>query len=226
MCGRFAQQTDIQKLARLFKAVLKLESLEPRYNIAPTAVAAVIRIAHPQAGRTLEALRWGLIPSWAKDPAIGNRLANARAETVAEKPSFRSAFRKQRCLVPVNGFYEWKQDTKPKQPFYFSLKDSQPFALAALWEYWEPKEAKGENVQTFTLITTSSNEVLQPIHDRMPVILDEKDYEAWLNPAQQDVEKLKGYLKPFASEEMQSWKVSTRVNHVGNEGPQCVWKYE
>jgi putative SOS response-associated peptidase YedK len=224
MCGRFAQQTDIQKLARLFKASLKLESLETRYNIAPTAMAAVVRVPRAQNNRTLEALKWGLVPSWAVDPAIGNRLANARAETIAEKPSFRIAFQKQRCLVPVDGFYEWKQDTKPKQPFYFSMKDGQPFALAGLWEYWEPKTGDGGAILSFTLITTSPNEVLQPIHDRMPVILGEKDFDAWLDPALQDVEKLKGCLKPFPAGGMQTWMVSTRVNRVGNEGPECVEK--
>jgi putative SOS response-associated peptidase YedK len=224
MCGRFAQQTDIQKLAQLFKAHLKLESLEPRYNIAPAAMAAVIRLIPRQAGRTLETLKWGLVPSWAKDPAIGNHLANARAETVADKPSFHSAFQKQRCLVPVDGFYEWKQDTKPKQPFYFSMKDGQPFALAGLWEYWQPKTGESDSLESFTLITTTPNEVLQPIHDRMPVILDEKDFDTWLDPVLQDVEKLQEYLKPFPAGSMQAWKVSPRVNQVKNEGSDCVRK--
>ncbi len=226
MCGRFAQKTKPKNLAKKFQIVLKvgLESIKPRFNIAPSSLVPCIRVPFNETKPVMETLKWGLVPSWAKDPAIGFKLANARAETMAEKPSFRSAFKKQRCLVPADGFYEWDQKTKPKQPFYFYMKNEEPFCLAGLWEFWKPKDGKGEPIQSFTLITTEANSILAPVHDRMPVILEEKDFEAWLDPRNQDVEKLKQFLKPFPASQMASYPVSLYMSNTRNEGPQCLGK--
>lgn len=216
--------TLFEDLAKQFKAVQRFPSVEPRYNIAPTAMVGVIRIPHQEKERVLESLKWGLIPSWAKDPAIGNSLANARGETVAEKPSFRSAFKKQRCVVPADSYFEWVQTTKPKQPYCFATKDEKPFGIAGLWEYWKPKDGGGDPVQSFTLITTNPNSLGKLVHDRMPVILDPGDYEAWLDPDNQDVDQLKKLLKPCPATKMISFPVSTFVNSTRNQGPQCIEK--
>jgi len=227
MCGRFVQTTSAQKLAKQFESVSNLESFEPRYNIAPTATVAVVRISTKSANRVLESLKWGLVPHWAKDPSIGAGMGNARAETVADKPSFRDPFKSQRCLVPVDGFYEWQQSTKPKQPFYFTMKDKKPFALAALWDSWKPKAgapAEWDSIISFTLITTTPNSIMEPVHDRMPVILDEENYDLWLNPNFRDTQILKHFLKPFPTEKMESEAVSTFVNSTKNQGSQCVEK--
>jgi putative SOS response-associated peptidase YedK len=164
-------------------------------------------------------LRWGLIPSWAKDPAMGAKLINARAETVAEKPSFRSAFRHRRCLVVADGFYEWQKQEGKKQPFYFRLQDGQPFAFAGLWESW--KDPNGEVVDSCTILTTEANQLMQPIHDRMPVILASQDYDLWLDPTVQS-EQLQNLLQPFPSEAMVSYPVSTKVNKPTNDTPELV----
>jgi len=222
MCGRFALKTNPKKLAQTIKAVMEpnLEALEPRYNIAPSSTVPVIRYQQNQ--RVMEALKWGLVPSWAKDPSIGFKLANARADSVAEKLSFRTAFKNQRCLVPVDGFYEWNQTTKPKQPHYFFMKNGEPFFLAGLWEFWSEKYGKGGSLTTFTLITTEANAVLSPIHDRMPVILDPENFETWLDPNNHDVEGLKKLLKPYDASRMSTHPVSTFVSNARNEGPQCL----
>jgi putative SOS response-associated peptidase YedK len=221
MCGRFAQATDPAKLAKQFGAEMTREFPAPGYNVAPTALAAVVRIPRTGAGRVLEALKWGLIPSWARDPAIGAQMANARAETAAEKPSFRSAFRKQRCLVPVDGFYEWKKTPSAKHPYYFTLKNGEPFALAGLWEVWKPKEG-GEPVETFTILTTGPNPLMAEVHDRMPVILAPGEYDSWLDPALQDRSKIQALLKSYPAEEMESRAVSTYVNSTRNQGEKCI----
>jgi putative SOS response-associated peptidase YedK len=164
-------------------------------------------------------LRWGLIPSWAGDPRIGNRLINARAETAAEKPSFRSAFRQRRCLVLADGFYEWQRLDGKKQPYYFRMRDSQPFAFAGLWER---SSAQGKAVETCTLLTTEANELLRTIHDRMPVILEPDTYDRWLDPAVQKVELLKPLLHPYRSEAMTGFPVSSLVNNPRNESPKSI----
>lgn len=245
MCGRFALKTPPKSLVKAFPVDIspELESFEPRYNIAPSSTVPVVRYQHTQ--KVMESLKWGLIPNWAKDPSIGFKLANARAETVAEKPSFRSAFKKQRCLVPVDGFYEWNQTTKPKQPHYFFMKDEKPFFIAGLWEVWQQpkvspprrqdaKEGKDIDlgkidkttstgpITTFTLITTEANAVLAKVHDRMPVILDPKDYEAWLDPKNQDIGELQKLLKPYDATKMDSYPVSTFVSNARNQGPDCL----
>jgi putative SOS response-associated peptidase YedK len=168
----------------------------------------------------LAMLRWGPIPSWAKDANIGNRLINARADTVAAKPSFRSAFKRRRCLVPADGFYEWKRDGKVKQPFFIHRKDEEPFAFAGLWERWENPE-DGKEVQSCSLITTEANELMAPIHDRMPVILAESAYDRWLD-LDEPVSDLQSLLKPFPANELAAYPISTYVNSPKNQGPKCI----
>jgi putative SOS response-associated peptidase YedK len=216
MCGRFTLRTKREDLAKLFDAVIP--EIPPRYNIAPTQEVAAVRAAG--AGRELVNLRWGLIPSWAKDQKIGYRLINARADGVADKPSFRSAFKSRRCLVAADGFYEWqKTATKQKQPYYITLRDGGPFAFAGLWERWHGGDG---DIQSCTIVTTDANELMRPLHDRMPVILDAKDYAMWLDPTPRPKEELLSLLKPFPSDAMQAVPVSTTVNNPKNQGPQCI----
>ncbi len=191
-----------------------------RYNIAPTQNVAAVRLRSEQHTRELVFLRWGLIPRWAKDTKIGNSLINGRADTVAEKPSFRSAFKHRRCLVIADGFYEWKKQGTKKQPFYFQLKDGEPFAFAGLWESWSPPD--GEKIESCALLTTEANEVVSPVHDRMPVILQKEDYEIWLDPAVQERERLQPLLAPYPSGQMKAYPVSTTVNNARNDVAACV----
>ena len=165
-------------------------------------------------------LRWGLIPSWAKDPKIGNQCINAKAETVAEKPSFRAAFKKRRCLVVATGFYEWQVQGRTKQPMWIGLRSKRPFAFAGLWEHWTP--AEGEPLVTCTIITTEPNELMRPIHNRMPAILAPTSYDQWLDPAFQHIEPLKALLRPYLSEELTAYPVSTLVNNPRHDAPQCL----
>jgi putative SOS response-associated peptidase YedK len=164
-------------------------------------------------------LRWGLIPSWADDPTIGNRLINARSETVASKPSFRAAFKNRRCLIPADGFYEWKKEGKTKQPLHIQRKHGLPFAFAGLWEEWE---RENEIIQSCTIITTEANELMAEFHDRMPVILDAKHYELWLDPEVHDPNLLEPLLRPYPSEELVVHAVGSLVNNPRNEDPRCV----
>ena len=169
-------------------------------------------------------LHWGLIPSWAKDPKMGAKLINARAETVAEKPAFRTAFRQRRCLVLADGFYEWQtqENKKQKQPYYIRLNDWQPFAFAGLWERWQ--DAEGEVIESCTLLTTEANELMCPIHNRMPVILDPKDYDVWLDPEVKQADVLQSLLHPYASEKMTAYPVSKAVNKPSNDTAECIEK--
>lgn len=219
MCGRFTQSQTAQKIAQAFQ-VDNVASLTPRYNIAPTQPVATILQTKDDANRQFKMLRWGLIPSWAKDAKMGSRLINARAETVSEKPSFRSAFKQRRCLVLTDGFYEWQQQEKNKQPFYFRVRDGEPFAFAGLWERW--KDAEGEEIQSCTILTTEANEIMRSIHDRMPVIIDAKDYDAWLDPQVQKSDYVQSLLRPYLAEEMTVYAVSTLVNKRNNDSPECI----
>ncbi|MEX1223648.1 MAG: SOS response-associated peptidase [Pirellulales bacterium] len=241
MCGRYTLRTPLNQLVRQFALPFDAGSsteYTPRYNIAPTQQAAMIRQVaasqrgggtgetaspeHPAAERELAFLRWGLIPSWAKDPAIGNRMINARGETVAEKPSFRAAFRRRRCLAAADGYYEWRAGTKPKQPIHFHLTDHEPFALAGLWEYWEPPDG-GPPIESFTIITTDANRTAAAYHDRMPAILLAEDYARWLDPQFTDTTALAAMIRPLPDEiPLHADAVSTYVNKPGNEGPQCL----
>ena len=207
MCGRMTLKTTGESLAEAFD-LDEIPDLLPRYNIAPTQLVAAIR--RDDAGRRrLARLRWGLVPFWAKDLKIGNQLINARSETIAEKPAFRSAFKKRRCIVPVDGFYEWKKLPKTKQPYLIGRRDKRPFAIAGLWESWTSPE--GEVVETCTLLTTESNELIRELHNRMPVILVPRDIDVWLDPARSP-EDLKQLLSPAPAAEMAMVAVSQRVN--------------
>jgi putative SOS response-associated peptidase YedK len=217
MCGRFTLRAAASVIAEQFALFDALE-LEPRYNIAPSQPLAAVRLS-PQGQRELAWLRWGLVPRWAKEPSIGNRLINARAETVAAKPAFRDAFRHRRCLVVADGFFEWQGSGRGKQPYFIHRRDDRPFAFAALWESWSP--AEGSSLETCTLITGEPNAVTRPIHDRMPVILAPDDYARWLDP-QQPVEELQSLLAPFAAEAMEAWPVSPLVNSPANDDPRCI----
>jgi putative SOS response-associated peptidase YedK len=188
----------------------------PRYNIAPSQPVGVIVRGQNATKPEFRLMGWGLIPSWAKDPSIGAKLINARSETVTEKPSFRAAFKYRRCLIPADGFYEWKKTQRgAKQPFYFSMADNAVFAFAGLWESWN-------DIETCTILTTSANSLLQPIHDRMPVILSSEDYGRWLDPNIQGGKVLLDLLRSFPDEPMQAIPVSTRVNSAKNDDALCI----
>lgn len=218
MCGRFTQ-AQIAELDREIFKLLEMPALEPRYNIAPTQDAGVIR-QRPNGERVMHLLRWGLIPAWAKDPAIGNRMINARAETATTKPAFEKPFRRQRCVVPVDGFYEWKKTKEGKQPFYICRRDGGPLAFAGLWDRWQgPSD---DAVDSFTILTTTPNALVAPIHNRMPVILASHTIDDWLDTARRDVEQLQELLRPYPEEEMTAYPVSRYVNKPSNEGPECV----
>jgi len=195
--------------------------LEPRYNVAPTQLVAIVRLRPNDPQRTLVFAKWGLIPSWAKDRSVGPKLINARAETVAEKPAFRAAFKYRRCLIPADGFYEWKrQPKKGKQPYLITAADGEPFAFAGLWEHW--KSPDDEVIESCAILTTDSNELVRALHDRMPVIVQEKDYDLWLDPDVKDPKLLKPLLQSYPSDRMRSRPVSTRVNKADYDAPDCV----
>jgi len=219
MCGRFTLFEADKVLSREF-GVAGILPLSPRYNIAPSQPVAAVRAAPAGTGRELALLRWGLIPSWSKEPAIGNRLINARSETVQEKPSFRTAFKRRRCLIPANGFYEWQKRERGKQPYYIRMRDSHPFAFAGLWDRWEGGEEGA--VETCTILTTAANAVLAPIHDRMPVILPPGEYARWLDPSLKDPDSLTSLLAPFPTEEMDAFPVSPRVNAPSVNDAGCI----
>ena len=219
MCGRFTLNQTAAALAQAFN-LEAVPDLASQYNIAPTQMVATVVHKSESDKCQFQQLRWGLIPSWAKDSGIGAKLINARAETAAEKPSFRSAFKHRRCLVLADGFYEWQRQQHKKQPFYFRLQNGQPFAFAGLWEKWQ--SPSGEEITSCTILTTTANEVLQPIHDRMPVILAASDYNLWLDPQQQQPEVLQQLLRPYPSSAMTSYPVSTLVNKPQHNTPECI----
>ena len=216
MCGRFSQ-AQIAELDREVFKLLSIPSLPPRFNVAPTQEVAVVRQPGAADERSLDLLRWGLIPYWAKDPSIGNRMINARAESVADKPAFRDSFRERRCLVPSNGFYEWSKTEHGKQPYYVRVLGGKLFAFAGLWDRW--RDSSGDVRETFTIITTEPNELLRPVHNRMPVILAPQDYDRWLASDPADLTTL---LRPYPSEQMSYYPVSRYVNSPDNEGPECI----
>jgi len=219
MCGRFTLITSAEVVAEQFQ-LIEVPSLSPRYNVAPTQPVAAVRPSPGNGGRELVLLRWGLIPFWAKDSAIGSRMINARSETVAQKPAFRAAFRRRRCLVPADGFYEWQRQERGKQPFYIRLDDEKPFAFAGLWEHWEGPDEN--TIDSCTVLTTEPNDLIRLLHNRMPVILAPKDYDLWLDPGVQEAELLQPLLRPYPSENMIAYPISTWVNSPSNEGPQCI----
>ena len=208
-------------LADLFELV-DVPQVTPRYNIAPTQPAPAVRAEREVKARRFDLLHWGLIPSWAKDPGIGSRMINARAETVASKPAFRSALRYRRCLVPADGFYEWKkiEGQKRKQPYYIHMPNRRPFAFAGLWEHWE--SADGSEIDSCTIITTEPNKLMQSLHNRMPVILHPKDYAKWLDPELQKPDKFESLLIPCSGDDLACYPVSTAVNNPSNDTPACT----
>lgn len=217
MCGRFARRTPAKTLAREFQ-VGEMPDIEPRYNIAPTQ--DILSIRRTDEGREAAMLKWGLVPAWAKDVSIGAKLINARSETVTEKPSFREAFKKRRCIIPADGFYEWQRTGGKKQPYFFRMQDEHPFGFAGLWEKW--KAIDGQVLETCTILTTEANEVLQPVHDRMPVILHPDDYELWLDTDLRKLDLAKELLRPFPASEMIAYPVSPSINSPLNQGAQLV----
>lgn len=217
MCGRFTLSQPTDAIASAFN-IAQIPPLEPRYNIAPTQLIPSI-LSAPGGEKQLQMLRWGLIPSWAKDAKIGAKLINARAETVSEKPSFKAAFKRRRCLIVADGFYEWQRQEKQKQPYYFRLQNAQLFAFAGLWEQW--KSPDEDIINSCTILTTEANDLLRPIHDRMPVILESKDYGLWLDSEAQQPQ-LQQLLRPYQANLMTSYTVSTKVNNPKNNTPECI----
>ncbi|MFN2378140.1 MAG: SOS response-associated peptidase [Candidatus Binatia bacterium] len=214
MCGRLVLTTPADAIAAEFAAMTGGLVLRPSYNVAPTQNVVVVR--ETGGTRTLAMLRWGLIPFWAKDPTIASRLINARSETAAEKPSFREAMKKRRCIVPASGFYEWKREGTRKQPWYFHPRSGAGlFAIAGLWESWTDPD--GNIVETCCLLTTAANAVLAPVHDRMPVILGHEDALRWLDPSEKDPGRLADLLAPAAEAVLGGHPVSTAVNNVRND---------
>ena len=217
MCGRYSLIADIQELARQFEFDGTGFEDSPRYNVAPTQ--AVLTVTNRDA-RHAEYMRWGLIPSWAKDASIGNRMINARGETVAQKPSFRNALQRRRCLVLADGFYEWQKVGKGKQPMRIVLKSREPFAFAGLWETWRNPE--GETIRSCTIITTEANDLLRPIHERMPVILPRELEEFWLDGNVTESAALSDVLSPYSDEAMEAYQVSPLVNKATNNSADLI----
>ncbi len=219
MCGRFTLTVDPSIVQLQFSLESIPASFTPRYNIAPTQ--PVLALTN-EGGRDTQMLRWGLIPSWAKDPKIGSKLINARSETLAEKPSFRNAFKRRRCVIFADGFYEWQKGASgSKTPMYIRLNDGQPFLLAGLWEMWKPAEGD-EWLRTCTIITTSANDFMAPIHNRMPVILERPAMDDWLTPGEIDPLDFVPLLQPYDSAAFSAYPVSRAVNSPANESPALI----
>ena len=216
MCGRYTLKSDGRQIAKAF-GLAESPDLSERYNIAPMQNVPIVL---EENGRKLQEMHWGLIPSWADDPSIGSRMINARAETVSEKPSFRSAFKRRRCLIVADGFYEWKKTEGGKQPYYLRLKDGGPFGFAGLWESWNVEG--GEELRSTTIITTEPNEVAAKVHNRMPVILPREFHDVWLDPENGDREELLAMLAPYPAEEMEAYAVSRSVNRPANDYPEVL----
>jgi putative SOS response-associated peptidase YedK len=217
MCGRYALHHPTAELSGYFGVERLAIELTPRYNIAPSQVVAVVR---QRGARSLDACKWGLVPAWAKDPKIGNRMINARAETVAEKPAYKSALKRRRCLIPASGFYEWRHEGETRVPTYIHRQDESPLALAGLWETWQSPE--GEDLHSCTILTTGANEFMAAIHTRMPVILPPSAWEEWLDPKAQELAPLLPLLQPLAGDELASHEVGRQVNAAAFDDPSCI----
>ncbi len=218
MCGRYTLTTPVGTLAEEFGITGPLPEVWPSYNVAPTQ--QVVTVLAEDGMRKLEMLRWGLIPPWADDPEIGSRMINARSETVAEKPSFRRAFKERRCLIPADGFYEWQRTDTGKQPYYVRKKDGRPFAFAGLWESW--KNPEDSEIRSCTILTTDANELVGGIHHRMPVILPPEDYEVWLDSSIREADPLLPLLEPYPPGDMEAYPVSRFVNKPSNDEARCI----
>jgi putative SOS response-associated peptidase YedK len=219
MCGRYKLSRRKQLVEEYFDSVSDEPEWSPRFNIAPTQPVPVIRQHPTQPIRQLSVMRWGLIPSWAKDSSVAASMINARSETAATKPAFRDAMKTRRCLIPADGFYEWKRDGKSKQPYCFEVNGGELFAFAGLWDRW--RDPSGQWVQSCSILTTTPNAVTSAVHDRMPVILDPEAYDLWLDPGMKNVAAASDLLQPFDARLMRSYPVSTRINHVANDDEEC-----
>ncbi len=219
MCGRFTLSSPAEIVAEMFE-LAEPPAIAPRYNIAPTQPVPVVRFGPGAHRRRFDFLHWGLIPAWAKDPSIGGRMINARCETAAQKPSFRAAMKRRRCLIVADGFYEWQKLASGKQPWCIRMADGRPFGFAGLWEQWTSSD--GSEIESWTILTTQPNDVLKPVHDRMPVILDRKDHNAWLAPDAVSADVVAPLLRPFPSDLMTAYKVAAHVNRPANDDPTCA----
>ena len=237
MCGRFVQASSPELLVARFSVDEPAAARhEPSYNVAPRATVYAVRDRDGGDGdrsedqgrrRYLSDLRWGLIPSWAKDPKVGDRMINARAESLADKPAYERAFRRHRCLVPAEGFYEWHGRGSRKQPMFVHRRDGEPMAFAGLWAAWrDAHDADGEWLRSCAIVTTNANDALAPLHDRMPVVLEERDWDRWLDPDSGDVDTLSDLLRPASDDLLVAYPVGTAVNSAENDGPELVERVE
>ncbi|MFG0275004.1 MAG: SOS response-associated peptidase [Phycisphaerales bacterium] len=223
MCGRYTLSTPADILQAIFR-VTEWVRMRARYNLAPMQDAVIVRAGAEGDTREAALARWGLVPHWADDPSIGGRMINARSETASGKPAFRDSFRRRRCLVPADGFYEWQATEAGKRPMLIKRPDDQPLAFAGLWSVWRPKDAPAdapERLETYTILTTSANSALRPIHERMPVILDARDFDDWLDPGA-TVEGLEALLRPCPDDALAMHQVSTRVNSPKHDDPSLI----
>ncbi len=218
MCGRFTLQSDPQQIQLAFNIDQVNAEVKSSYNVAPTQ--EIVTVVQRDGRNTLEAMWWGLIPVWAKDLRIGSRLINARAESIAEKPIFKRPLKSQRCLIVADGFYEWRKQGAKKIPMFIRLKSKRPFAFAGVYDRWESSD--GERITSCAIITTTPNELMRPIHQRMPVILPKKRYEEWLDPANQEMDELVALLQPYPADKMLAYLVSALVNSPRNNSPECI----
>lgn len=221
MCGRFTLKADTGEVQKAFDLENVGEEIQPRYNIAPSQPIAIITNHNP---KQLTYVKWGLVPSWSKDPAIGNKMINARSETASEKPSFRSAFKRRRCLIPADGFFEWTKQGKKKVPMYIHLENNEIFAFAGLWETWQSPD--GSELQTATILTTDPNELIKPLHHRMAVILEPDTYDTWLSPDEMPADALMPLMTAYPSEKMRVYEVSTQVNSPANDNPNIIEPFD
>jgi putative SOS response-associated peptidase YedK len=219
MCGRYRLSRRKQLVEEYFDCSSDESDWSPRYNIAPTQLIPVIRQNPKEPVRELSLLRWGLMPSWAKDPSVAAKMINARSETASTKPAFRESLKSRRCLIPTDGFYEWVRTGKAKQPFCFEVNEGRLFAFAGIWDRW--KDPTGNWIKTFSILTTTPNAVTSAVHDRMPVILDPDSYDLWLDPGMQNVAAISELLKPYDARLMRSYPISSRINHVANDDEEC-----
>jgi len=222
MCGRFVSASPPDEIAKYFGAAAPEQALDPSYNVAPTNDVYVVM--EDGGARKVDALHWGFVPHWAKNPSIGSKMINARAETVATKNAFKPSLKKRRCIIPADGFFEWQkiEGQKKKQPMFIHRPDDQPLAFAGLWTIWRNPEVPGEELHSCTIITTEANSTMEPIHNRMPVILDQADWDQWLDPDNDDLDTLGKLLVPAPPKLIEVFPVSTDVNNVRNKGPELI----
>jgi putative SOS response-associated peptidase YedK len=220
MCGRYRRTTREEELARRWNIPIPAQrDLPISWNVAPSSEVLAIRLKRDTKAAAFDWLRWGLVPYWSKDKRIAYSTINARAETIDKTPAFRRAFQKRRCLIPADGFYEWRKTRPPKVPFHIALKDESPFCFAGIWEAWQDPTS-GEWLRSCSIVTTEANELISQIHDRMPVILREADFPLWLGETSE--EELKTLLRPYPAEEMRMWEISVRVNTPANDDPAII----